>query len=81
MATSATFTIVKYRKLGKKIVITGTLDELMEEFGYTLECGHDYNSRIPLAPKTAELLVAALNKCVMELQSGSYYPDSYELGE
>ena len=41
---------------------TGTIQDLSDRvFGYTLECGHSWNSRIPRWPKTARSLVKALN--------------------
>lgn len=81
MATEKTFTIIKHRRGGKKSATEGTVAELTEHFGYTLQCGHSYNSKISLSPKTAKSLVSALNKSVDQIQKGSYDPDYYELGE
>lgn len=77
---AATFSITKTRR-GRETTKTGTLAELTEYFGYTLQSGNSYNSRISLAPRTAKSLVSALNKSVSELQRGSYDPDYYELSE
>lgn len=56
---------------------TGTVQELSEDvFGYTLECGHAWNSRIPRWPKTAKSLVKALNDSADECRR---YNDSYSL--
>lgn len=78
--TQKTYTIVKTRgRTGTESEFTGTVEELTDMFSYTLECGNSWNSKINRTPKTAKSLVNALNKCVSELQSGSYYPDDYEL--
>ena len=59
---------------------TGTVEELCSEvFGYTLKCGHSWNSKISLRPKTGAALVKALNQSVAETQRGCYEQDSYEL--
>jgi hypothetical protein len=39
-----------------------TLPNLIEIFGYTLECGHSRDARIPTKPKGIKSLVAALNE-------------------
>lgn len=78
--TPATFTIIKTRR-GNKTEQTGTLAELTKYFGYTLQCGNSYNSKISLAPRTAKGLISALNKSVDETQRGSWDPDCYELAE
>ena len=41
---------------------SGTIAELIEDFGYSLEVGHSWDSKIPLNPKTISSLVSALNK-------------------
>lgn len=78
--TEKTFTIIKTRK-GNKTPVTGTLEELTSYYSNTLANGHSYNSKISLNPRSAKGLVIALNKCVTELQRGSYDPNYYELGE
>ena len=56
---------------------SGTIDELIENvFGYTLECGHSWNHKIPRYPKTAKSLVNALNNSADECRR---YNDSYSL--
>jgi len=56
---------------------TGTIDELCTKvFGYTLECGNSWNSKIPLRPKTGKSLVKALNDSARECRR---YSDWYEL--
>lgn len=72
------FTIAVYHR-GRRSDVTGTLAYLIDYFGYKLECGHSYNHRIPLRPKTIKSLVSALNKSALETQGGCYDYDSYEL--
>ena len=57
---------------------SGTLAELIEYFGYTLECGHSWNRKLQLQPKTIKSLVSTLNKCISET-CRHYDPDWYEL--
>lgn len=62
---------------GKKTIWSGTLDELKTRvFGYTLECGHSWNSKIPESPKTIKALIKALNDSAYECNK---YYDSYEI--
>lgn len=75
-----TYTIVKTRK-GKEREQTGTIEELVKYYGYTLECGNSWNNKINRNPKTIKGLVNALNKSVEETQSGSYDPDHYKAKE
>ena len=75
----ATYTIRKHRRGGKQSDATGTLSYLTDYYGYTLECGNSYNSKISRAPRTAKTLVSNLNRSVDYIQKGSYDPDYYEL--
>lgn len=62
---------------GREYEFTGTVEELVKNvFGYTLECGHSWNPRIPRYPKSAKALVNALNKSADERHR---YSDSYKL--
>lgn len=62
---------------GHATIYTGTLDELENGvFGYTLECGHSWNNKIPRYPKTGKSLVKALNDSAYECNR---YHDYYEL--
>ena len=62
---------------GRSTIYTGTLDYLENHvFGYSLECGHSWNSKIPRYPKTAQSLVNALNRSAEECRR---YNDYYEL--
>jgi hypothetical protein len=63
----------------RKTVWCGTLDELKTHvFGYTLECGHSWNHKIPESPKTIKALVKALNDSAYECNK---YSDHYEIAE
>lgn len=70
------YSIEKYHR-GRTSIQSGTLEELIEYFGYTLECGHSWNAKIPRYPKTYKSLVSALNRSVRETQGGCYDQDSY----
>lgn len=75
-----TYTITKTRtRNNTTTTATGTVEELVKNFKYTLECGNSWNSKINTNPKTAKALVNALNKSVAETQGSCYYPDHYEL--
>lgn len=58
---------------------TGTIPYLVNEvFGYKLQCGHEYNSKINKNPKTIKSLITALNDSARELQPNTI-PDYYQL--
>ena len=62
---------------GRTTTFTGTLEELETNvFGYTLECGHSWNNKIPRYPKTITSLITALTKSAEECRR---YYDYYEL--
>lgn len=74
MAVKKIYSVKKLHN-DRETVYTGTLDELENNiFGYTLECGHSWNSRIPRYPKTIKSLIKALNNSAMECRR---YNDSY----
>jgi hypothetical protein len=77
-AADVVHTIAKTRN-GRVTEQKGTLEELTKYYGYTLESGNSYNSKIPLKPKTIKSLLSALDKSTDVLQSGSYNPNSYKL--
>jgi hypothetical protein len=72
-----TFKIKKTHR-GRETIQEGTLAELREYFHYTLDCGHSWNHKIPLEPKTYKSLVKALNDSVTETQGGCFNQDYYE---
>ena len=60
-----TYTIITERR-GRETEYTGTLEELVQKFSYTLEKGKSWerergNKKISLNPKTAAALVKNLN--------------------
>lgn len=64
---------------------TGTLEELIRYFGYTLECGKSWqnepgNKKINTNPRTAKSLVANLNKASAN-SCRSYQSHYYDLVE
>ena len=62
---------------GRKTIYGGTLEYLLNDvFGYTLECGNSWNSKIPRFPKSAKSLVKALNNSADECRR---YNDSFIL--
>lgn len=73
------YTVIKTHR-GKEREITGTMEELIKYFKYTLDSGYSWNHKINTNPKTGKSLVTQLNKCVDELQGG-YSRDFYDLKE
>lgn len=64
---------------GNRMVFGGTLEELNTQvFGYSLECGNSWNSKIPRFPKSIKTLVKALNDSAYECNR---YHDHYEIAE
>jgi hypothetical protein len=68
--------IVKYHR-GRETLCVGTVAQLADAFGYTLECGHSWNPRIKRESeiKTVKSLVSNLNKSYRETMGGCYDPD------
>lgn len=65
----------KYHR-GRNTIIKGTVEQLRNYFGYTLECGHSWNNKINLQPTTYKGLISAINKSYHETQ-GSCYDQDY----
>ena len=62
---------------GSETIYAGTIEYLIDRtFGYTLECGHSWNAKISLRPKTKKSLVNALNASANECRR---YSDFYGL--
>ncbi len=62
---------------GNRTIYCGSIEHMNNRvFGYTLECGNSWNSKINRYPKTARGLVTALNKSAEECRR---YSDYYEL--
>lgn len=77
------YTIVS-KKNSREIEFTGTLEELIPKFAYTLECGKSYesekgNKKISLQPKTVKSLVSNLNNAVNNSAANGYSSTSYYL--
>ena len=51
---------------------TGTIEELTQYFGYTLEIGNSYNKRINRNPKTIKSLENNLQKAYDEKEAALY---------
>ncbi len=80
MKTEKTYIIHKYyARSSRDYYYKGTLAQLTECFGYTLECGSSWNQKISRHPKTAKGLISALTKSVAETQGACYNQDYYEL--
>lgn len=72
---------VSKTRRGSKTIFAGTIEGLIAEtFGYTLECGHSWDSKIPEKPKTKTSLINALNRSadVTNNWSNHYELSSYE---
>lgn len=70
------YTVINHHR-DSKLEFTGTIEHLVNDvFGYTLECGHSWNSKIPEKPKTIKSLINALNDSAYECRR---YFDFYEL--
>lgn len=63
---------------GRNTVWYDTMERMVDGiFGYTLECGNSWNSRIPRYPKTLESLIKALNNSAYECrQYDDYYTEA-----
>lgn len=62
----------------REYLSNGTLEELIKYHGYTLECGHSWNNKINMHPKSIKGLVTALNKSAKETDGG-WNVTTYEL--
>ncbi len=69
---------VTHNYLHGRGVHTGTIQELVEKFSYTLVAGHSWDASIKTNPKTAQGLVNALNKAATARRC---YYDSYYIEE
>ncbi len=77
---SKVFTIVVHRR-GNETEVKGTITELTEYFGYTLEVGRSYewergNKRINKNPRTISSLVNNLNNAKRNAAANGQ-PDTY----
>lgn len=66
---------IKTTHNSREAIFEGTVEHFNNKvFGYTLDCGHGWNSKINRYPKTIKSLVNALNKSAEEC---GHYSDSY----
>ena len=68
-----------YGRSSRDYYYKGTLPQLIDCFGYTLECGNSWNPRITTKPKTIKSLISNLEKSVRETQGSCYSQDYYEV--
>lgn len=73
-----TYTVIKSRK-GKTEEIQGTLEELISYFGYTLEVGNSWNSKIQRNPKTIKSFINNLKKSYDEKEGSCFERTSVNL--
>jgi len=66
-----TYTVQQTRK-GRTTEIKGTLPELIEYFGYTLECGNSWNRKIQKNPKTIKSFISNLQRSYEEKEANCY---------
>ena len=70
--------VKKYHR-GNYTVIKGTINGFVDcYFGYTLDCGHSWNSKINPKPKTYKSLISNLNKSYHETQGSCFDQDYVE---
>jgi hypothetical protein len=84
-AVGQTYTVVIDRK-GRQKPVSGTMEELLDYFGYTLETGKSYEHekgryKINLNPKNIVQLVDALNKAATNAAANSAPSTYYSVGE
>jgi hypothetical protein len=58
---------------------TGTLEELIGHFSYTLEIGNSWNKKISLAPKTIKSFVSNLQAAYEEKEASCYNRTTVDL--
>lgn len=80
-AEAKTYT-VKWDRNGKERSTSGTIEELIEYFEYTLETGQSYehekgNKKINLKPKTIGDLIKNLNNAINNSANNGYAGYSY----
>jgi len=70
----------------QEYLMEGTLDKLVEGYGYTLECGKSYerekgNAKINRNPKNIKSLIKNLNNAVNNSAVNGYAGETYYLVE
>jgi len=81
------YTIESVRhRTGSRSSQTGTLEELIKAYGYTLDCGRSWehergNKKINCNPKSVKTLVTNLNNAVNNSAQNGYAGVTYSLVE
>lgn len=69
-------TRISISRPSRTTIWAGTLEHLVNDvFGYTLECGNSWNSKVNRFPKSSKSLVSNLNKA--KEASCRFYQDTY----
>jgi len=82
---SKIYTVIKTKdRDGRTYEQTGTIEELVNAYSYTLDCGASWaheegNSKINTLPKTAKSLVINLNKAVNNSAQNGYAGETFAL--
>lgn len=81
-----TYTIIVERSNNRKSEFSGTIENLIEDFSYTLEVGKSWekekgNKKINTMPKTIKSLVSNLNNASNNAASNGYSGTTYYLKE
>ena len=85
MAQKKVYTVICEHR-NRQTEYTGTIEELIETFKYTLECGaswqHEKRCRkVNTNPKTIKGLLTALSNSVCNTQGSCFNPDRYYIKE
>lgn len=79
MVKAAKYYYVKKYHRGHYTIVKGTIDQLVHNyFGYTLDCGASWNSKINSEPKTYKSLISNLNKSYHETMGSCFDQDFVE---
>jgi hypothetical protein len=78
MATKKIYTVYSYSRSGEKRYNSGTLEELIQYYSYTLEVGNSWNKKISRQPKTFSSFIKNVNASIDEKYSGYDRPYIYE---
>ena len=73
--------VYKVRKIrkGRETTIEGTLNYLIDYFGYTLEVGNSWNPKINTNPKTIKGFISSLKKSLDEKEGACFERTYIEL--
>ena len=74
MKIAKKYTVSTESKSGEPRTQTGTLQELISYYSYTLEVGNSWNKKVNRNPKTIKSFVDNYNKAVDEKYGGYFRP-------